>query len=423
MAATPISHPRADATDGESSAELAPDAGPPRPLLLFGFECSLETGPLDTLEAVARGLTRPELVARFERSVGTDELAFLRTCHRVELIGLARDAEEVGRWRGILPHSGAAWRFREGREVVRHVFHVASGFGSLAVGETEVRAQVRAAGHSVLSRHPRPVLRAMLQQATEPGGAAGPGARSIASVAAGYLRALTRAPRPRVLIVGAGTVGRQVARALAGEAELTFIYHARPPAPAFLKEVGATAHRLDALAEQATSADAIITAAKLGDHGFGLDVVPRDRPLVLVDLGMPRNIDPAVRRLPNVRLVDLQELYDRARATGGRPIPDATLEERADRCSELLDRWLWEPWVAAVYRAAEATRRSEVEAARPFLGPLDRDQMAAVDRLTRRLVSRLLLPTAERIRSLPTDTDPDRRRLAWELLRPTSSDP
>lgn len=424
MASTPVASFRADPTV-PARPEAGPSEFPSGPLTLFGFECSLDTTPIDTLEGVARSMTRARVAAGFARRPSTEEVVLLATCHRIEVVGLARDSEEVERWRDLLPGPTAAWRFREGREVVRHLFRVAAGRESLAVGEAEAGQQVRAAGHSILSRHPRPVLREVFSRATEElPRASEPDTRSIAAFATEHLRELLPGGSPRVLVVGSGTVGRQVTRRLASHARVTVVYHERPPADSFLRATDANTVPLDRLRESAATADAIVTAAKFGNHGLRASDLPTGRPIVLVDLGMPRNIDPAVRALPSVRLIDLQELYELSRSSSDRAGIDLRLEELADRCSDRLERLLWEPWVSAWYRAAESLRRSELENARDFLGPLTSDQEVAVDRLTRRLVSRLLLPPTERFRSLPPGPAGERqRRLARELFRFSASDP
>lgn len=424
MASTPVASFRADPTVRAGPAP-GPTESPSGPLLLFGFECSLDTAAIDTLEGVARSVTRARVAAGFARHTSTEEIALLATCHRVEIVGLARTPEEVERWRDLLPGPTAAWRFREGREVIRHLFRVAAGRESLAVGEAEAGEQVRVAGRSILSRHPRPVLREVFCRATEElPRTSEPDARSIASFATEHLRRLLPEGTPRVLVVGSGTVGRQVTRRLAPHARVTVVYHERAPADSFLRATGSDAVPLDRLRESAETADAIVTAAKFGNHGLRPSDLPSGRSIVLVDLGMPRNIDPAVRALPSVRLVDLQELYELSRSSSDRGEIDPRLEELADRCSDRLERLLWEPWVSAWYRAAENLRRSELENARGFLGPLTPDQEVALDRLTRRLVSRLLLPPTERFRSFPPGPAGERqRRLAQELLRFSASDP
>jgi len=396
-------------------------------LRLYGFEFSLDTASIDDLESVAKVVTRAQVRAWFARSAGTEEVALLSTCHRVELFALARYPEEHDLWRSLLPGAESSWRLREGRDVVHHLFRVAAGRESLAVGEVEVREQVRSAGSAIASRHPRPVLREVFEgalvAADEVAPSAGP-SRSIASIAASRVIDLVGASAPRVLIVGSGIVGRQVAECLSSTSRVTLVFHQKPPDEPFLRVHDARAVSLDRLAEELASADVVVTAAKFGNHGLKASDLPRDRPLVLVDLGMPRNIDPEVRALSNVRLVDLEELHSIRGCLVPENAPAARVEELAGRLSDRLETLMLEPWIDAVRRSAEDLRRSELTQAGPFLGELDPTQRAAIERLTQRLVNRLLAAPTEWIRSLPPGPEGElQRRLAVALLRPRSPDP
>lgn len=397
------------------------------PLSVFGLELSLDTASLDTLEEVVGSVTKETVSAWFARFRGTEEVARLSTCHRLELVLLTRYPEELDRWRDVLPGPPGAWRVREGRDVVHHLFRVAAGQESLAVGEGEVRHQVKAAASLVASRHPRPVLRPLFLgavRAAEEVSPSVPAARSIASAAVAHLRELLPEPFPRVLVVGSGTVGCQVVESLSPWARVTVAYHERVPDESFLRATGAHAIRLDRLAQELLRSDAVVTAAKFGRRGLGPHDLPRNRSLLLVDLGMPRNIDPAVRERSNVRLVDLEELYQRSEHRYGAPPSEPLLEQRARELSRRLEKLLLEPWVDTLRRAAEEVRRSELENARGYLGDLTPDQAVAVERLTERLVRRLLLPPTERIRSLPPGPEGDRaRRVALQLLSPRPTDP
>jgi glutamyl-tRNA reductase len=416
------------ATVGDLSATSVGGTDPsPAPLRLVGLELSLETASLDTLESVARSITRERIRSWFTRFVGTEEVALLTTCHRVELVLLLRSVRALDQWRDVLPGSRGNWRLREERSLVHHLFHVAAGRESLARGEGEVRHQVLAAGRKVESRHPRPVLRELFGRATAAAAEvcpSVPSSRSIAAVASTRLLSLVNVPLPRVLVIGSGTVGRQVTESLASRARVTLLFHKNPPESSFLRATGTQAQPFERLRHELVDADAAITAAKFGDHGLHAADLPRDRPLLLIDLGMPRNIDPDVRKLSNVRLVDLQNLHASATRTAPPDRLDARLGELADLCSERLELLLLEPWVAALRRAAEQVRRSEIDQARPFLGRLDPSQELAVERLTQRLVGRLLLPPTQRIRSLPPGPEGDLwRRWAVELFRPLPRDP
>lgn len=396
-------------------------------LSLFGLEFSLDTSSLDALEGVVRTLTQDRLHGWFSDIPSTEEVALLATCHRVELLLLTGSATALESWRERLPGDRSSWKLREGREVVHHLFRVASGRESLAVGEGEVRHQVRGSRGSVESRHPRSVLRDLLDGAVEAADELFPEvppSRSIAFVAAARLLEVLPSSRPAVLVIGSGTIGRQVTERLAPFARVTVVYHQKPPDRAFLSGTGARAVRLDQMGPELADCDAVVTAAKFGSRGLRVSDLPRDRPIVLLDLGVPRNIDPEVRSLPNARLIDLQDLRALPARSDAVPEEDLRVAELAERFSERVERLLLEPWVDAVRRAAEELRRAELAQARPFLGTLGPDQEAAVERLTQRLVARLLLAPSERIRSLPPGPEGDfQRRLAVALLRPAPSDP
>lgn len=396
------------------------------PLALFGFEFSLARASLDELEAVSRQVTRDQLAAWFSQLSDTEEVTLLSTCHRVEVVVLGRSPEALATWRDALPGRTDSWVLREGPSLVHHIFRVAAGLESLARGEAEVREQVRAAAYRVQSRHPRPILRELFLDSVssaEKTGFRTPESHSIAAVASERLAELLGRSHPKVVVVGSGTMGRRVVEQLVDRALLTLVYHRRPPSPDFLRTTGARAVPFDQLRHELQSSDALVTAAKFGDHGLHASDFPRDRPVVVVDLGMPRNVDPRVRELANVRLVDLEELFGRSRRGRGSSVTDSQVEASASRHSERLQQLLVEPWVASVRRSAEEVRRAELDRARAFLGPLDPHQMAAVDRLTRRLVARLLLSPTERMRSLPSGPEGEAQlRLAVELFRPRSTD-
>jgi glutamyl-tRNA reductase len=399
----------------------------PASLELMGLEFSLATASLDALDAVTRSLDRHHLKAWFSHRTDTEEAALLATCHRIELLLVARSPEAADRWRQLLPGDPRSWRLRSGRDAVRHLFRVAAGRESLAVGEREVRLQVRAAGRSTQSRHPRPILRELFQRAADAADEVAPSVPiscSIAAVAATRVLELAGHSFPRVLVLGAGAVGCQVAELLATSARVTLVYRRRPPDERFLRSTGARAVCVDTLSEELAVSDAVVTAAKSGDRCLGPGDLPANRPLLLVDLGVPRNIDPAVRGLPTVRLVDLEDLRSHAVRAPPSEYEDARLDALAERFCDRLDVLALEPWIAAVRRSAEEVRESELTHARAFLGPLSPEQEVAMERLTRRLVARILLLPTERLRAIPAGPEGDRlRRFALELLRPARADP
>lgn len=409
------------AQPARSSVEASSPCEEPSALVVAGYECSLATTSLEQLEGVAAAADRAWLGDRAGSLEGTLEAALVRTCCRCELLVVARSASDVERWRSVLPGEPGAWCVRTGREAVRHLFRIAGGLESIARGEREVRLQVRAAAATVWSRHRDRLLRDLLQAAADAADETAPtvpSSRSIAALAATRVLELSGRPFPRVVVLGSGAVGRQVTEHLAPSAKVSLVYRSRPPDERFLRLTGARAVRTDALAAEVALADAVVTAAKSGGRCLGPEDLPRDRPLVLVDLGVPRNVDPAVRGRPGIRLVDLEELGTLPDAPADRAI-EASLKERADRAHVHFEIAALEPWIGTLRREAEKLRRRELGVAQGFLGPLTREQQSAVDRLTRRLVDQLLRAPTVRLRSAPPGEEGDRlRRVAVALLTP-----
>jgi len=417
---TAIASDRSIPVEPPVGAEAA-ETGAPAPYRVGGIAASLGSIPIEDLEFRARSVTRDQVRVWFDGFPETEEVAVLTTCHRVELVLLVRSRAEVSRWLEVLPGPARSWRVRTGGDLVHHLFRVAAGRESLASGEVEVRHQVRTAQRSIESRHPRPVLAGLFSAAVAAAEDIAPeGARlpSIARVASDALRERVSGPSPRVLVVGTGAVGRQVAEQLTGWAKVTMAYRARPPSPQFVASTGVRAVGLGSIPAELPRADAVVTAIKSGVPCLEISDLPRDRPLVLVDLGMPRNIDPRARTLSNVHLIDLEELHARPGPGGPPSDADARIEALSEAYDAVMQRQLRETWVDAWLGSAEEIRQEELANARQYWGPLTPEQEAAIRRLTQRLVGRLLVPSAERLRSLPAGPDGDRdRQLAWRLLR------
>lgn len=413
---------RADAPARADRAEgrLEEPAAGPSLLQVAVLGISLDRASIDELEEVARALP-PEWIDRAWSSIpGTEEVGMLRTCHRVELIALVRSPEAVRHWQELLPGPPASWSVRFGEDAVLHLHRISAGLESLAIGEREVREQVRRAAHGIRSRHPRPVLREVLNSsvmAAEATAPEVPAHRSIAAVAATRLLEEVARPFPRVVVVGAGVVGRQLAEALASYARVTLLYRSTPPSEDFLRSTGARAARVDHLRAEIQLSDAVVTAAKSGGRIIGLDDMgDPPGPLLVIDLGVPRNVDPVVRGDPRIRLLDLEDLRVGAPVEDGTGVLAQRVADLAHASWARLEHTLLEPWVDALWRHGEALRVAEVETATPFLGSLTPQQRTAIDRLTRRLVAQLLHDPAERVRELPPGSDADcLRRFALEL--------
>lgn len=364
---------------------------------------------------MARDLSPEAVNLLFDAHPEVEELTAVRTCHRVELLVLDREGDPM-EWRCSLPGASEHWKVYHGVGAVAHLHRVGAGLESLARGEREVREQIPRALSRLRSRHPRPVLGELIRATiamTRTLDAPRSTRRSIAAIASARVLDEVAVPFPRVVVVGTGAVGRQVAEALGPYARVTLVYRTAPPADAFLRSTGARAAPLEDLAEELRHADAVVAAAKSGERVLGIaELSGRSEPLVAVDLGLPRNVDPAVEQLSCVRLVNLEGLYAEQATHRATPDLEAPVEEAARQTWSRIEPWLFQPWIDQLMRDAEVLRQAEVDRAQAYLGPLTPEQREAVERLTRRLTEKLLRSPIAHLKEISPDEQQDAIRAA-----------
>jgi glutamyl-tRNA reductase len=234
-------------------------------------------------------------------------------------------------------------------------------------------------------------------------------------VAAGRLDGLAGC---RVLLVGAGGLARLAGRALreAGAGELVVANRTMATGTALARALGGRAVPLDAIAGELAAADLVVAATAGTIPTVTADTVDaavtgRDRPLVVLDLGVPRDVEPGVRELPGVVLADLDALravletdegprreVERVRALIGQETAAFMGGQREARLA---------PTIRALRARAEQVRQGELAKASARLAGLDAQQRAAVEAVTRGLVNKLLHDPMVRGKSLAARPDGD----------------
>jgi len=304
-------------------------------------------------------------------------------------------------------------------DVTEHLFAVASGLESAVLGESEVLGQVRRAWERAQGEHASgPVLGALFRHAVETGKRVRSEtaiARGITSLSHGAV-ALAADRRPgglagaRVLVVGAGEMGEGVAVALAGHGadhlvvanrtveRAEAVVAALPPGAA-----GSTVSAdLSDLAGLLAAADVVLTTVgtshPIVDRGTlagALDARDGGGDVVVVDLGVPRNVEPAAVTLDGLVLLDMEDLRAAvAEAIGGRQDEVAAASvivgdevERYRAASRARDA---APIVSALRSRVEDARVAELDRMRAKRSDLDEAQWEQVDAVTRSLVAKLL---------------------------------
>jgi len=294
-------------------------------LTLVGL--SHRTAPLEVRERyVVSPADLTACLAAIAGIPGVQEAFVLSTCNRTEVLVVGEPGTDVA-------PALRAHLFRNledevyvwsGVQALIHVFRVASGLDSMVVGESEVLGQMRRGFEAAQqARTLGRTLRPLLQQALHVGKRVrtetdvGQGTLSVARVAVDVAaRVFGRFEGCRALIVGAGETGLLVARHLVdrGLVSPTFASRTQERAREAAAEFGGRAFGLEDLATLAGEADVVIacidgTGVQLGPDTFDARTLrTRDRPVLAIDLSVPRAIDRAIVKKKNVLLYDLDDL-------------------------------------------------------------------------------------------------------------------
>jgi glutamyl-tRNA reductase len=402
---------------------------------LLALGVSHKTAPLDLRERLA--LTEGRAVGALHELTGADgihEAAAISTCNRTELYLVVSDPVEAESTAlGVLTRKaeirptellGHLYSLRSG-EAARHLFEVTAGLDSMIVGEAEIQGQVKRAYELALVEGATgPILNRLFRGALAAGGrvreetAVGEKGVSIPSVAVELARrTLGDLTERRVLIVGAGETAELVAKALVAKGVATVFVANRhyDRAIGLAQRFDGEAVRFEELPEQLATADIVVSATNSPHHIVerdGLEHVMEDRdgrPLLLVDIAVPRDIEPECRELAGVTLHDIDDVQQIVeRNAGGREAESRRAEPIIGAELDRFERWLGSlavvPTIAALRgRAEEVVERvlAENEGRWENLSEADRERL---DAMAKAIAGRLLHePTLRMKRSAGSD--------------------
>jgi glutamyl-tRNA reductase len=381
-----------------------------------------KSAPVDLLERLA---ISEEMLPKALHQLSTYEHvlegAILSTCNRIEAYAVVSKfhggAQDLRNFFAEFCHvapeefTDRLYTYHD-EAAVGHLFKVAAGIDSMVVGESEILGQVRRAFAAAsaegsvqrtLSHAFRQALRVGKRARTETSISRNPVSISSAAVE------LAKSAFPEgsldglsVLVVGAGKMGRLAMQALrsAGTSTVTLVNRSEERALAVADEFGVLRRRFDELGDAIAEADIVISSTTAPDSVISRSTVEgavasRSNPLFIVDIAVPRDVDPDVRRLENVVLRDIDDLRGVVETGMGSRLGEVSKVE--DIVAQELQRFLdWQqaseigPTLAALVEKAEAIRESELERMAPRLAALSDDQRRAVEEATRRAVAKVL---------------------------------
>ncbi|MGB6423694.1 MAG: glutamyl-tRNA reductase [Solirubrobacterales bacterium] len=404
---------------------------------LLALGVSHRTAPLELRERLA--LTEGKatgLLGELKASEPIGEAAAVSTCNRTELYLVVSDpvaaeslalgtlAGEAGIRPTELVESLYSYR---GIEAAHHLFSVAAGLDSMILGEAEIQGQVKRAYELALVEGATgPILNRLFRGALAAGKRVrtetriGEGGTSVPSAAVELAQASLGGGlnSRRVLLVGAGETAELTARALAAKGvEAVFVANRRyDRAIGLADRFGGIAVRFDELPAQLEQADIVVSSTNSPHHiiereELELMMAARDgRPLLLIDLAVPRDIDPACLEVEGVSIHDVDAVQTVAERNAGGREAEARRAERLI-ASELnrFERWLESlevlPTVAAMrVRADEIVARVLEENAGSWKN-LGAEDSARLQAMARAIASRILYEPTLRLKRSAEEED------------------
>lgn len=381
------------------------------------------------------------VVALLQRLRGTadiSEIALLHTCTRLEVYALVDDVDAAEdavvdslaggddrRRAEIRKHSYAL----TGDAAARHLFRVAAGLDSIVLGEPQILGQVREAARlagdvdatgPILRRLFATAVRAGKRTRSETELARGPTSLAAAGVRLA-LQASDDFPSQTVLVVGAGETAQLTARHVAkrGPGRLVIANRSAAPARRLADELGAEATGLEEIEALAREATVIVTAVSAERPVLRADQLAAamrarpDRPLVVVDLGRPRNVEAPKPPIANLFVHDLDGLADtvgenRNRQVAEIPRVEAIVQEELERFARWQRGREVLPHLRALRRHFFEVGQREIASQE---GNFDAEQHEALRAYTRSLISKLLHEPTVRIKQTDCDTEEGHARL------------
>ena len=396
-------------------------------IVVFGV--NHRTGPLALLERVT---IADDAIAKTVHGLmsrpNIREVVVLSTCNRTEVYAVAEKFHgaygdlrdffcDLGGFSAdeLIPHVYS----QHDDAAISHLFEVASGLDSAVLGESEILGQVRIAWErSQREGGALSTLNLLFRHAIETGKRArtetsiGRHTASVSHAAVDMAReSLGAINGMTVLVVGAGDMGEGVTVALAdsGVGQVLVTNRTIAKAQALADRVSGSVTEFYRLAESLVEADVVVTCTGAGSTVIDADMVKNamlqrpDRPLFIVDIAVPRDVDSDVANIDGVTLLDLDNLRDWAargqaqRATEALAVRDIIVQEIERFNMETTARQA-APLVAQLHERAEAVRAAEIDRQSKKLSLLTPEQQDAVDAVTKGIVAKLLHDMSVRLK-------------------------
>lgn len=397
-------------------------------IVLIGV--SHKTAPVEVRERLAFSETRlPEALRSLTERPAISEGLIISTCNRVEIVAATPENTEqalshltdfLHRHHGLAPHHFTPHLYQHAQvEAIRHIFRVAASLDSMVVGEPQILGQVKEAYNLAQSEKTLgQTLNNLMSRAftiakrirTETG--IGSSAVSISYVAVELARKVFDDLRGRtVLLLGAGEMAELAAKHLmtSGASRLLIASRTFENAERLAQEMNGQAIRFDEMEKDLARADIVICSTGAphylirAEHARRALAARRNNPIFLIDISVPRNIDPATSELDNVFVFDIDDLQAVANENRQQREREAAraeeiIEAEARRFIETLAEGDLNTVIGTFRREIGALAMAEFERSRKRLGEISEDQEEAIRVMINSIVNKFANPIIRELR-------------------------
>ncbi len=389
-------------------------------LIVVGL--SHKTAPVEIRERLAVPESRlGEALARLCSYPGVKEGILLSTCNRVEVYSVVEDVDTgYGRIQEFLADTHLSLSSEQltphlywhtGDRAIAHLFRVASSLDSMIIGESQILGQLKDAFEIALAHKTTGVI---MNKVVKKAISVAKRVRTetkIAEMAVSVSYAAVELAKKifsnlhekTVLLVGAGEMAKLAAKHLIANGVGHVRITTRTPQHAvdLAEKFGGTAVPFDQFKDDMASADIVLVSTGAAHYLVGAEDVHRavqermNRPMFLIDISVPRNIDPAVRHVDNAFLFDIDDLKHRVEQNRAERMHEAEKAERMviEEVTMILD-WMKSlevtPTIVALRNRVEDIKRAEVEKVLGRLGHLSAQDRELVEGLASSIVNKLI---------------------------------
>ncbi len=396
------------------------------------------TAPVELRERLAVSEAEiPQTLQSMIAQPAIREAALLSTCNRVEMTMVTHDPDAAiavahewfARKSGMELETVCEHLYSfTTDDAIRHLFAVASGLDSLVLGEPQILGQVKTSYEQALAAETAGHILHRLYQSTFSAAkrarsetAIGKQAVNISSCAVELAkRIFGDLTGKTVMLIGAGEMAELAARHLRGNGCTSILVANRTLERARNLAIEFEGHALtlEELPEYLDSADIIVSSTGASTYVLLPEAVERamkkraGKPMFLVDIAVPRDIDPRIGEIDGAYVYDIDDLQQVVEGNQEQRKKEseqakALLEEEAQALLGWLKSLESVPLIRAIQEQSDLWRRDELEKASKYMKGLDEEQQEMVERFSRALMKRFLHPTLRTLKTLPDDIEGD----------------